>query len=211
MKQISLLTIACLLLLTTANAQGYGGIEQYYYASGSGSAGLVPKIFYQTSKNWYAEARYNYEEAKTFSMVAGKAFSGENMPGCSVTPMAGFATGQFNGLLLALKTELNFKKLFFFSESQYNYAVRNRYSSFIYSWVDAGYKINDQLSAGTAMQVNISAETGKQLEPGVFIEFSYKKWTFPVYIFNTAAKDRYAVVGVSYELIPFKNSGQQKK
>lgn len=48
-------------------------------------------------KDWvHLEARYNYEELKTFSGWLGYNFSGGNKFEYNITPMAGFMLGQNN-------------------------------------------------------------------------------------------------------------------
>ena len=84
------------MFLNKARAQSHGRIEQYYY-TGAGGSTLVPKIFYENNKKWYGEARYNYEELRTFSFIAGKVFSNEDVVSYSFTPVAGVVIGKFNG------------------------------------------------------------------------------------------------------------------
>ncbi len=56
------------------------GMEQYYYTHTGGTAAYVPMAHYNTSNNWYGEARYNYDEFETFSLYAGKKFSKRRQP-----------------------------------------------------------------------------------------------------------------------------------
>jgi len=179
--------------------QSHGGIEQSCYVGKGIQTTMIPKIYYENNNKWYAEARYNYEEQQTFSLIAGKVFSKKSNLSYSVTPMAGFAVGNFNGALLGMKIEMEHNNLFFSSESQYGFSVRTRREDFFYSWSDAGYQVRSWIYAGLAMQLTITNEASEHMEPGIFIGFPFKKWTFPVYIFNPAGKNMYAVLGITYE------------
>ena len=198
-------------LLIKASAQRQVGFEQFYYAPNDRGAILVSKVFYENNKNIYTEARYNYEEPGTFSLIAGKKFSQKKALEYTVTPFAGAAIGEFKGFIAGLKTEVGFKKIYFSSESQYSFSFKDNNNSFFYSWLEAGCRAGSHLYAGVAMQLNVAAGTGAQAEPGVCVTFLVKKWTFPVYAFRAVNGNIYTVVGLNYELSLLKNKPVSKK
>src|ERR1044072_5771641 len=85
-KTHGLLIFSCkILLLATSlitpcqlSAQSKLGFENYNYWGQQSQGTFVPLIHFETNKNWYAELRYNYEDAQTISFYAGKTFSGGN-------------------------------------------------------------------------------------------------------------------------------------
>src|SRR5450755_630836 len=114
----SILMITFIMLYNMVKSQSHGGIEQYYYA-GAGVSTIVPKVYYESPHNWYSEVRYNYEELQTVSFNAGKIFSHKKLLSYSVTPFAGIVLGRLNGGTLGLNIKMDYKSLFFSSESQY--------------------------------------------------------------------------------------------
>ncbi|RZK44426.1 MAG: hypothetical protein EOO94_05205 [Pedobacter sp.] len=110
---------------SSTQAQSELGIEQYSYL-GTGQPGtIVPVAHYRTRSNWYAEARYNYDEINTFSLYAGRTFSGERNLAYSITPMIGAMVGRSSGGSIAINTEFDFRRFNFSSQSQYsvNYLI----------------------------------------------------------------------------------------
>ncbi len=102
--------------------QVHGGVQQYYYA-GDGPSSIVPKVYYQSRKNWYGEVRYNYEASQTISMNAGKMFSKKNEVSYSVTPVAGIVLGQLNGINTGANIDMDYKELFFSTEVEYTFSI----------------------------------------------------------------------------------------
>jgi len=202
-----ILAIVCTIAIhfTTA-AQWKAGIEQYFYTHTTLSEAFVPMVHLQSPDNFYAELRYNYEEAKTISFFAGKAFPGGNAFEYKITPMAGYSTGRFTGLSLAINTDAEWKNIFFSSQTQYSMSVRkkdtlalkNNTDNFFYSWSEMGYNLTDHFFAGLSMQY--TRQTGESdFEPGFLAGLSFKDLSFPFYVFSPFRSDRYFIIGVNYE------------
>ena len=68
-----------------------GGIEQYQYLGKGTANAIVPVLHFQNSKGWYAEARYNYDENNTFSLLGGRSFQLDKNGFSSIVPMIGFS------------------------------------------------------------------------------------------------------------------------
>lgn len=175
------------------------GVEQYYYGGTKGFSTIVPKLFYQNKKNWYAEVRYNYEELETISINAGKSFSKEDDLSYTITPIAGITAGKLNGASLGLNAETEYKNLFFSAESQYTFSPRNRDANFFYNWSELGYQVTNKLYTGFAMQMTRLYNTANTWEPGIMAGLTFNKWTFPIYVFNPSANTRYFVVGINIQ------------
>ena len=115
-----------MLMQLTASSQWTGKLEAYKYIGSESKGSFQPLAHIQTPGNWYGEIRYNYEEAKTFSFYAGKTFAGGKRAAYNITPMAGYSTGVFTGLSLAVNTDVEWNSLYFSAQSQYSVSNRNK-------------------------------------------------------------------------------------
>lgn len=183
----------------SANTQTHAGVEQLYYSGNRSTSTIVPRIYYQTKKNWYAEVRYNNEESNTFSFNAGKTFSKDGLVSYSVTPVVGAAAGKLNGALVGINAEVGYKNLFFSSEYQNTFSLESRQSNFLFNWSELGYQATRGIYTGLALQLTREYKTTNVWEPGVMVGFSLKQFTFPLYAFNPINDKRYFVLGINWE------------
>ena len=180
-----------------AVSQSQGGLEQYYYMNNK-SVTIAPIIWYQTKKGWYAEGRYNYEAEKTLSIYAGKTFEKRSIVSYTVSTLMGALFGTYKGFSIAVNTDLEYKKFFFSLQSQYTFSVKDRSANFIYNWGDLSYRVSPRLSAGLSLQQTNLYKTKAASEKGIFIKAAFGRWEFPLYVFNPAKKERYAVLGLNF-------------
>lgn len=192
--------ILVLLICFESNAQSSGAVEQYYYTRTSATAPMMTPIAHITSaNNWYGEARYNYDELNTFSLYAGRKFSNAGIVSWEATPLIGGLLGQMTGGSVGMNVGMDYRKLFFTSQSQYSFSIENTSEKFFYNWSELGYEATRWLYAGLALQqTNVYRNTAR-MEPGCMIGFSIKNWTIPLYAFNTADEQRYFVLGINWQ------------
>ncbi|MEP7253645.1 MAG: hypothetical protein ABI683_14735 [Ginsengibacter sp.] len=190
--------ISILMIPHLGKSQEQGSFEQYYY-TGSGTSVIVPKIYLQNKNNWFGEVRYNYEELETVSLNAGKMFSSKNDISYSFKPYAGLVLGRMSGGTLGSNVSLDYRDLFFSSESQYSFSVNEKAQDFFFNWSELGYQFSNLLYSGFALQVTHPFEIRNNWEPGVMLGVTYKNWTFPFYTFSPISVKRNYVLGVNWE------------
>jgi hypothetical protein len=200
MKKITWLLMTVFVWWHNATAQPKGGLEQYYFMKNKTIA-INPKAWYQSDAGWYIEGRYNYEAAQTMSVVAGKTIEYDDADfSFSVTPMAGFVAGQFNGGIIGGNASADYKKYQFALQTQYAFSGANRSCNFMYTWADLSYAVSGNFSAGLSLQRTSMYRIKGQSETGFFLKGSFGSWELPVYIFNPGSNERYAVLGLSISL-----------
>ena len=190
--------ILFIILPVAGNCQEHASLEQYYY-TGRGTSVIVPRVYYQNRNNWFGEVRYNYEELQTVSFNAGKMFSNKKAFSYSLTPYAGIVLGRMNGGTLGSNINIEYRNLFFSSESQYTFSVNERAENFIFNWSELGYQFTGLVYSGIALQLTHPFETKNNWEPGFMLGFTYKNWTFPFYAFNPTNNNRNYVLGINWE------------
>jgi hypothetical protein len=193
------LTILLLWLFPgSASPQLKIGAEYYTYIQQQEPLTPVPLVYFQTSKSWYAELRYNYEELQTFSIYLGKNFSGGENFSYSFTPIAGRIMGDMNGYSIGLNTDLEYKKLFFSSQSQYSASVNDRHQNFFFAWSELGYKPLKWFYAGVALQNTHVHKTNAKCEPGLLVGLEFDRLSVPVYALSPASENRYFIIGINF-------------
>jgi hypothetical protein len=188
-----------------ADAQSKLAFEQYNYIRQPDAAVFVPIVRLETNNNWHLETRYNYEDAATLSVFAGKTFTGGKDVEFSITPMAGLSSGTFTGVSFGTTTEASWKKIYLWAQSQYSKATKKNTADFFFNWSELGYDISDRFFAGAAMQY--TRQTGLNVfEPGLLGGVNYKKFSFPFYVFKPFSSGSYFVLGINYEYTMKKKS-----
>jgi len=182
-------------------SQAKVNFEQYQVVIPGQPSSYMPVMHYQHRSNWYAEARYNYEDLETFSLYLGKAFiiGNKNDLSFSLVPMLGGSVGRFNGISTGLNIDLEYDKFFFSSQSQYSRATNQCSQSFTYSWSELGYQSLKWLYAGLSVQHTYGRVIGNELQPGVMIGFTFNRFTIPVYTFEPFNSGRNFIVGLTME------------
>lgn len=181
--------------------------EQYHVVNTHQAYTYMPVMHYQHKKNWYAEARYNYEALGTFSLYLGRAFTGGNGLHYSFVPMLGGSIGKFEGVSTGLNIDMDYNKFFFSSQSQYSVPTTQYGRYFWYSWSEVGYQGMKWLYAGVSVQQTHDRLTGNEVQPGIMIGFTFNKFTIPVYTFDPFGTGRNFIVGFN---MAWKHAGKKQ-
>lgn len=86
----------------------------------------------------HLEARYNYEDRETFSAFVGRSWS---LGKLVLTPMAGVALGQTDGLVPGLEVEFTAGKLEAWVEAEYLFDLDSSQGNFFYAWGEVSYRV----------------------------------------------------------------------
>lgn len=198
MNKTFLIILYSIIMQLKVFAQGKAEVELYNYLHATPN---IQALFHiQSASNWYAELRYNYEDAKTFSLYGGKTFEKDNARVTyEITPLIGFSTGRFTGISPAFNTYAEFKDFFFSSQTQYSIATKKNIESFFFSWSELGYNAGDYFYTGLAMQYT-AQKNQNDFEPGFMAGFHWNDTVYiPFYVFSPFRSDRYFILGLTYE------------
>ena len=186
-------------MLLKLQAQPKHGIENYNILSPGKAAVWIPVIHYKGNRQFYAEARYNYEELNTGSVYAGRSFEKGRKIKYMVTPMAGIVFGQYNGLSAAANTSADYRRFNFSCQLQYTVNTKNRKENFYYNWSELSYSFFEKLYGGISLQQTLLYKTRLETTAGLLIGYSSGKITIPVYLFSPAKADRHLMTGIIIE------------
>lgn len=186
------------LLTQFAFSQAKSGLENYNQLSGGSDYIWMPIMHYRATNGMYAEFRYNYEETNTVSLFAGKVFEGGENVEFSFVPMLGYSSGNFSGVSFALNSDVEWKKLYFSSQSQFSVGTNKGINNFFFSWSEAGINFSKSFFAGTALQYTYQQKRS-EIDPGLVAGVSIKNISIPVYVFKPFNPGNYFIVGLNYE------------
>ena len=199
----------CLFGLETAGQKKYNvdGEANTYFSIRSPkeiSALTYASIYYK--KNYW-EARYNYEDVKTFSLFWGHPFYISKKMELEIVPTVGFSLGNFIGGSAALQLNAECNRFEVYSLNQYSLCFTDVKRSFFFNWTEAKYKFKKVVKLGAALQYTQSMpqknseeakESTHQLDVGPVIGFEYKKFYLCGYFFNLWEQERNYAIGLTY-------------
>jgi hypothetical protein len=152
----------------------------------------------ETRGKIYGELRYNYETGQTLTLLGGRTFSGGKTLAYHFIPMIGFSKGVFTGISVGLNTGAEWGDFYFSSQAQQSWPTGGKVDPFFFTWSEAGYMITRYFMTGLTVQY--SREDGKNdIEPGIVASYSFKKFSFPCYLFYSHEQHCHLVLGVNYE------------
>ncbi len=187
------------MMLPDAGAQSKTGIENYNMLNARDEYLWMPVVHHRGKRGLYTEMRYNYEATKTASAYLGKSFSKEGAVSYELVPMAGFVFGDYTGVSLALNAEVEYKKFFFSSQSQYTLNRQQRSEDFFFNWSELGIQPLKWLYAGLSTQVTKPNGSFTATEYGLMMGLVIRRITIPVYVFNPLKGNRNYIIGINAE------------
>lgn len=141
-------------------------------------------VFKADHNRLHFEARYNYEDEKTFSAWAGYNFEGGKEFQYSITPMAAIVAGRSNGIAPGLELNFAFRKFDLYSESEYLFDVNAKENDFFYSWTDLSYAPGDFFWFGLSAQRTRLYQTELEIQRGLLVGGAYYNWELSGYLYN---------------------------
>ena len=173
-------------------------MEQYYFWQQKTTGTIIPKVYYESPKKWYAEFRYNWEELQTASLHFGRQINLKKIPQLTMTPVAGVLFGKLNGGSAGAIIEFELNRFVLLSEPQYVFSFQEKGQNFLYSWSEFSYEINSFCYVGLALQQTKLYGEKNYFEPGIMAGFTLGRFDIPVYFFNPTSGTKNIVLGVNW-------------
>lgn len=162
-----------------------------------GSEYIFLPVFH-ADKNWlHLEARYNYEDLKTFSGWVGYNVEGGNKVTYNITPMAGLVAGQTRGVAAGIEFTLTAGKLEWYSESEYVWDTADKTYNFFYLWSDLTYSLTENFWLGVSAQRTRLYKTELDLQRGFIVGGGLKNWELTSYFYNPHLSNHFFLVTLS--------------
>ena len=156
-------------------------------------------IFIADKGNLHLEARYNYEDLKTFSGWVGYNFFGGDEFEYFITPMLGAAIGRTDGIAPGLEFTLGYAGFELYSESEYLFDFASSEYNFFYSWTDLTYSPLDWLWFGISGQMTKEFETELEIDRGLILGAEYRNFEITGYFYNAFTDDAFFMLALATE------------
>ena len=155
--------------------------------------------FYARTKTIHLEARYNYEDRNTASIWGGRRFEFGKAVQFVLVPMAAVVFGHSNGMAPGLETEITFKKLDFYSESEYVFDFKAKENNFFYMYSEIAIRPVRPLRTGLIAQRTKLFETEHEIQRGLFAEYYFGRFRAGVFYFNPFNSDNFWIASFSVD------------
>ena len=154
---------------------------------------------YADHKSLHFEARYNYEGRETGSLFGGYMFKGGGELSWSLTPMVGFVFGNTDGFAPGLLTSFAWKKLDFYSESEYVIDFAGKENNFFYTWTELAITPVKKFRTGVSANRTRLYQSELEVQKGLFAQYSFCKLTAGLHYFNPFSDDYFLIATMSIE------------
>ncbi len=208
----SLLLAALLVTGTAAQAQDRPDAAAPAVDSNAGGWTLTPSLltilyrdtialwnpaFNADHGNLHLEARYQWEDWNTASVWAGRWFGFGNAFHVDAAPMIGGVFGNTMGVAPGLLVEAEWKRLSFYSSSEYVIDAEDDAYNFAYTWSEIAVDL-DQLLIGIVAQRTRTWDSPLDLQRGLLLMREQGDLSFGMYLFNIGWTEPTVAFTVSY-------------
>jgi hypothetical protein len=167
-----------------------------YWTDPPAGDGYTTALLYVDRGQLHLEARYAYEDRDTASFFAGWSIPFDGAVHGSVTPMAGFAAGDTDGVIPAVSLDLGWKTLRLTSDWEYLIATSSDSDDFAYSWNELTWSPIERLTVGLVAQRTNLFDQELDVDRGFLAGVGLGPMWLTAYWFNPDQDDPYWVVGV---------------
>ena len=155
--------------------------------------------FYADNKSLRIEGRYNYEAINTASVFAGwKLNTGKTLT-LEAIPMLGMVFGQTNGIAPAIEAQLRFKKLDFYTESEYMIDFARKENNFLFTYTELAYRICKPVRVGLAALRTRIYQTELNIQRGFFGEYYFGSFRTGFYYYDPFTSSNFADISFSVD------------
>jgi hypothetical protein len=168
-------------------------LNMYFYSDDF----VVLPVLRADQNKLHLEARYNYEDLKTFSGWIGYNFKGGNEFEFLITPMIGGVAGNTNGFAPGLEFTFGYKGFELYNESEYMFDLKSNIGNFSYTWTDFSYSFTDWLWLGVSGQTTKIYQEDLLFEKGLLLGGRYKNVELTGYLYNPSSSGRFGLLTLS--------------
>ena len=145
----------------------------------------------------HLEGRYNYEGLRTGSLFLGRTFVTGSDGWLTLQPMAGYAFGDTDGVVPALRIMATFGQLEILSENEYLFATNDESEDFFYSWNEVSFWPVEEFRLGVAGERLRVQGSELEWDKGILAGVAGESVSASAYGFNMFSENEFVVVGLT--------------
>jgi hypothetical protein len=158
---------------------------------------IAPQIWTQYRKIYF-EARYNYEDTRTFSLYSGFPLVYDNNAEIEFVPLVGAVAGQVNGISPGFNLNASYKGFNLFTQLQYTFDLWDKANSFFLDWSTISIDLTGQFAAGAGLQVYKPVNETAEILFGPMLRFRFGNFSTEVILYNLWDDLPKIALGISY-------------
>lgn len=174
------------------------GAEVFYYMFPD-QENITNPTAYADYNSLHLLARYNYEDINTASIFGGYRLEGGRKIEYGFTPMLGIVFGNTNGIAPGMEIEITWKKIDFYSETEYVYDFEKKENNFLYTWSELGISPFKNFRTGISANRTRLYQSDLELQRAVFIQYTLWKITAGVHYYNPFTSDNFLIATLSID------------
>jgi hypothetical protein len=113
--------------------------------------------------------------------------------------MIGIAFGNTNALAPGLELSVTYKKLDFYSETEWLVDFARSENNFLYTWGELAISPVGALRTGISFQRTRLYQTDLEVQVGAFAEYGFGKFTGGVHYFNPLSNDEFVILTLNID------------
>jgi len=113
--------------------------------------------------------------------------------------MMGIVFGNTNGIAPGIELDATYKMFDYYSETEYIIDFTGKENNFFYVWGELAISPTDALRTGISYQRTRLYQTDRDVQRGVFAEYSFWKLTAGVYYFNPFSDNGFAIISLGID------------
>lgn len=149
-------------------------------------------------KDYYLEARYNYEDVKTMSLYFGKSFEVNKKVDFEIIPMLGLVYGNTKGISPGFNFNFEYKRFHSSTECQYTIDLEDNNYSYFWDWSNFYMRIHENISLGCAVQINQSKKGDSFVYASPALSFEFHSFVIEANAYNLWEKYPLWTLGIEY-------------
>jgi hypothetical protein len=152
-----------------------------------------------TDRDWFhLEARFNYEDLNTGSILFGYNFAGGETFAWALTPRFGGVFGQTDGVAPGYTGSLSWRQFEFYSEGEYVFDAHDSADSFLYNWSELTFGPAEWFRMGLVTERTRAYEAERDIQRGLLVGVTYKNLEATTYVFNPDDSEPIVVLSVGF-------------
>jgi hypothetical protein len=155
--------------------------------------------FYARTTTLHLEGRYNYEDRNTVSLWAGRRFRFGKDVEFLLVPMAAVILGNTGGMAPGLEAEISYRKLDFYSESEYVFNFQSKEDNFFYIYSELAARPLEPLRIGLMAQRTRVVQAEREIQRGLFAEYYFGRFRAGAFYFNPFSSSYFWLASVSVD------------
>lgn len=141
----------------------------------------------------HLEARYNYEDFRSFSFFTGRIFTAGEKEQLEVIPLLGGIVGNTSGVVPGVEVDFLWNNFELYSEAEYVFKLREKDSNYFYNWAEMRYYVGNWWLVGVTSQQTAEVTGSWSVENGFLAGLNFSNYSGLIHLFNPGGGNMFTI------------------